>query len=280
MTGKGCAGSRRAMQGPSDRILEERWRRPSAARDVLFIGLCVGLAGGPAWAQMPYAPSLKLELSGGVAGSPSRQALSPEELTRAEALLPLLEGKQEFRTIGEFVHLGPGATPVLAKALAMPSPRVRYNAIEAMLMIKDPGAVPSLIETAKSATEIPRVREHALRVSVRLDPPKAPPAIEALAKDPEPALRKAAAFESRYVREKAVIPVLIALVSDEERSVAVTAINSLWILTRHESEMHDWETSTPADRTEWAQEWIDWWKSVQDTLQLPEPRTPRKPLPQ
>ncbi|TKB81716.1 MAG: HEAT repeat domain-containing protein, partial [Nitrospira sp.] len=227
--------------------------------------------------SMPYESPPKVEAAPVGTVPPLAQALGPEDVKRAEALLPLLEGKQEFRAIGEFVHLGPGATPVLAKALAMPSPRVRYNAIETMLMIQDPGAVPSLIETAKSATEIPRVREHALRVSVRLDPPKAPPAIEALAKDPEPALRKAAAFEARYVREKAVIPVLITLVSDEEKSVAVTAINSLWILTRHESEMHDWETSTLADRTEWAQEWIDWWKTVQDTLQLPEPWTPRKP---
>lgn len=226
--------------------------------------------------QMSYEPPPKVESAPAVTVPPSTQALGPDEVKRAEALLPLLEGKQEFWAIGEFVHLGPGATPVLVKALAMPSPRLRYNAIETMLMIKDPGAVPSLIETAKSATEIPRVREHALRVSVRLDPPKTPPAIEVLAKDPESALRKTAAFESRYVREKAVIPALITLVSDEEKYVAITAINSLWILTRHESEMHDWETSTKADRTEWAQEWIDWWKTVQDTFQLPEPRKPRK----
>lgn len=230
--------------------------------------------------QMPYEPPPRLEPSNVVTVPPSTQALGSEELKRAEALLPMLDGKQEYWAIGEFVHLGPGSIPVLVKALGMPSPRVRYNAIETMLMIKDPGAVPSLLETAKLTTEIPRVREHALRVSVRLDAPKTPPAIEALAKDPEPALRKAAAFEARYVREKAVIPVLIGLVGDEEKFVAITAVNSLWILTRHETELHDWETSTKADRTEWAQEWVEWWKTVQDTFLLPEPRKPRTPRPQ
>ena len=61
---------------------------------------------------------------------PSNQPLGPEELKRAEALLPLLEGKQELWAIGEFVHLGKPVVPVLTKALAMPSPRIRYNAIE------------------------------------------------------------------------------------------------------------------------------------------------------
>lgn len=247
-------------------------------RGLLLMGALVSQGYSPVWAQMPYEPPPKLEPSNVVTVPPSTQSLGPEDLKRAEALLPLLEGKQEFWAIGEFVHLGPGSIPVLVKALALPSPRVRYNAIETMLMIKDPAAVPSLLETAKLSTEIPRVREHALRVSVRLDAPKTPPAIEALAKDSEPALRKAAAFEARYVREKAVIPVLIGLVGDEEKFVAITAVNSLWILTRHETELHDWEMSTKADRGEWAQEWIEWWKTVQDTFQLPEPRKPRKPL--
>jgi len=75
-----------------------------------------------------------------------------------------------------------------------------------------------------------------------------------------------------------VIAVLIGLMADEERFVAVTAIQSLWILTRHESEMHDWESSTREQRQEWAKEWTDWWASTNNTFQLPEPRQPRKPL--
>jgi HEAT repeat protein len=180
--------------------------------------------------------------------------------------------------MGEFVHLGPAVVPVLAKGLKMPSPRLRYNAIETLLMIKDPSAVPALLEAAQQIDEMPRVREHALRVAVRLDPLQTPGSIEMMAKDPNSSVRKAAAFEARYVRQKAVIPVLIGLLPDDERFVSISAIQSLWIVTRHESEMHDWDISSKDDRREWAQEWIDWWGQNQETFQVPEPRRPRKPL--
>jgi len=210
---------------------------------------------------------------------PLNKPLGPEELKRAEALLPMLDGKQELWAMGEFVHLGKPVVPVLTKALTMSSPRIRYNAIETLLLIKDPSAVPALIQVAKEPQEMSRIREHALRVAVRLDPALTPPAIEAMAKDQEPAIRKVAAFEARYVRQKAVVPALIGLMADEERFVAITSIQSLWILTRHESEMHDWDISTRQDREEWSREWIDWWATNRETFQLPEPRQPRKPLP-
>lgn len=210
---------------------------------------------------------------------PSNKPLGPEELKRAEALLPLLEGKQEFWAMGEFVHLGTPAVPVLAKALTMPSPRVRYNAIETLLLIKDPSAVPALLQVAKEPNELPRIREHALRVAVRLDAAQTPPVIEAMARDKESSVRKVAAFEARYVRQKSVVPVLIGLMADEERFVAVTAIQSLWVLTRHESEMHDWEASTREEREEWAKEWVEWWNAERDTFQFPEPKKSRGPVP-
>ena len=75
-----------------------------------------------------------------------------------------------------------------------------------------------------------------------------------MAKDTNPSIRKAAAFESRYVRQKAVIPVLLTLLPDDERFVSLTAVNSLWILTRYDTEMHDWDSSSRQDRLEWAQE--------------------------
>lgn len=230
--------------------------------------------------QMPYEPPPKVQAPPDTSVPPSNQPLGPEDLKRAEALLPLLEGKQEFWAMGEFVHLGPPAVPVLLKALTMPGPRIRYNAIETLLMIKDPTAAPALVDAAKEPNDMPRVREHALRAAVRLSPALAPPAIEAMAKDPNSSIRKVAAFEARYVRQKTVVPVLIGLIADPERFVSLSAIHSLWLLTRHESEMHDWDTSTVEQRREWAQEWIEWWKSVQDTFELPEPRRPRKPLPQ
>lgn len=229
--------------------------------------------------QVPYEmpPQPQAPSEGPITVPPSTRPLTPEELQRAEALLPLLEGKQEFWAIGEFVHLGPGVVPVLVKALQMPGPRIRYNAIETLLMIKEPSAAPALIEAAKQPNEMPRIREHALRAAVRLDSSLAPPAIEVMAKDPNPTIRKAAAFEARYVRHKSLVPILINLLTDDERFVAVTAIHSLWLLTRHESEMHDWDASSKQERQEWAQEWVDWWNANQDTFQLPEPRR-KKPL--
>jgi len=230
--------------------------------------------------QIPYGFEMPPPQQGAPDTSipPSNKPLGPEELKRAEALLPLLEGKQEFWAIGEFVHLGRPVVPVVIKGLTMPGTRIRYNAIETLLLIKDPSAVPALIQVAKEPQEMSRIREHALRVAVRLDPALTPLAIEAMAKDPESAIRKVAAFEARYVRQKAVVPALIGLMVDEERFVALTAIQSLWILTRHESEMHDWDVSTRQDREEWAREWIEWWKMDRDTFQFPEPKKPRVPL--
>lgn len=220
--------------------------------------------------QMPYEAPPKPEPVPDVAVPPNTQPLSPEELQRAEALLPLLEGKQEFWAMGEFVHLGDSVVPVVTKALTMSGPRIRYNAIETLSMLKSPAAVPPLLETAKQPNELPRIREHALRVAIRLDPASAPAAIEAMAKDANSAIRKTAAFEARYVRQKAVVQPLIDLIADEERFVAISAVQSLWMLTRHESEFHDWETSTKQDRQAWAQEWTEWWNTAKDSFEIPE----------
>lgn len=231
----------------------------------------------PLLVQMPYEAPPKPQSSPNTAVLPLTEPLSAEELKRAEALLPMLDSKQEFWAMGEFVHWGPGVTPVLVKALTMPSPRLRYNAIETLHMIKDPGIVPSLIAVAKEPNEMPKIREHALRVAVRLDPLLTPPAIEAMAKDANPSIRKAAAFEARYVRQKDVVPVLIALLPDDERFVSLTAVNSLWILTRYDTDMHDWDSSSKQDRLEWTQEWSDWWTANKDSFQLPEPRKSKRP---
>lgn len=172
--------------------------------------------------------------------------------------------------MGEFVHLGEPVVPVVTKALTMPGPRIRYNAIETLSMLKSPTAAPALIETAKQANELPRIREHALRVAIRLDPGAAPSAIEVMAKDPNSVIRKSAAFEARYVRNKGVIQPLIDLVADDERYVAISALQSLWMLTRHETEFHNWENSSKQDRQIWVQEWTDWWSGAKDSFEIPE----------
>lgn len=233
--------------------------------------------GARVWpAQMPYEAPPKNQDVPDVSVPPNTNPLSPEELKRAEALLPLLDGKQEFWAMGEFVHLGEPSVPVLVKALTMPSPRIRYNAIETLSMMKGVSGVPALLTTAKEPDEIPRVREHALRVAIRLDPAKTPEAIEVMAKDLNPSVRKAAAFEARYVRQKAVIPILIPMVSDDERFVAMSALHSLWILTRHETEFHDWDTSTKQDRVAWSSEWVEWWTANKDLFEIPEPQRPKR----
>jgi HEAT repeat protein len=139
-------------------------------------------------------------------------------------------------------------------------------------MLNAASAVPALIASAKDPNEIPRVREHALRVAIRLDASKTPEAIQAMATDQNSSIRKAAAFGSRYVRDKAVVPVLIGMIGDDERFVALSAVQSLWILTLHETEFHDWEASTKADRQQWMQEWTEWWSGQKETFQIPEPR--------
>lgn len=222
--------------------------------------------------QIPYEAPPKQQDVPDVSVPPNTNPLTPEELTRAEALLPLLEGKQEFWAMGEFVHLGEPSVPALVKGLTMPSPRIRYNTIETLSMMKGVSGVPALLVTAKDPNELPRVREHALRVSIRLDQSKTPEAIEVMSKDPNPSVRKAAAFESRYVRQKAVIPTLIPMITDEERFVALSALHSLWILTRHETEFHDWDTSTRQDRQAWVAEWVEWWAGVKESFEIPEPR--------
>lgn len=233
------------------------------------------LQGRPMPVQIPYEmPPNFQDAPPAVTVPPNTKPLTQEELQRAEALLPLLEGKQEFWAMGEFVHLGESCVPVLVKALNMPGPRTRYNAIETLSMLNAASAVPALIKTAKDPNELPRVREHALRVAIRLDASKTPEAIQAMAKDQNSSIRKSAAFGARYVRDKAVIPILIDMIADDERFVALSAVQSLWILTLHETEFHDWEASTKADRQEWMAEWSEWWNGEKEIFQIPEPRKP------
>ena len=226
--------------------------------------------------QVPYEAPPKGQNLSAESVPQNTKPLTPEEIQRAEALLPLLEGPQEFWAMGEFVHLGEPVVPVLVKGLTMPGPRIRYNTIETISMLKAASAVPALVAAAKEPNEIPRVREHALRVAVRLDAPKVVEAIEVMAKDQNSTIRKAAAFESRYVREKPVVSVLIGMIPDEERFVSLSAVHSLWILTRHETEFHDWETSTKQDRQEWATEWFEWWNAQKDGFEFSDPKRPAR----
>ncbi len=227
--------------------------------------------------QVPYFGPPGTEPVPPNAVPPNTEPLTEQELARAEALLPLLSGNQELWAMGEFVHLGAPVVPVLVKALKMPDPRLRYNAIETMSMLKAPSAAPALVESAMEPNEVLRVREHALRVAVRLDPSVTVDAIRMMAQDSHDTIRKTAAFESRYVRDTAIIPILIELMKDEERYVAETAVQSLLRLTRYEAELHDWSISTPEDREQWAQEWTDWWAANKDTFEIPTQPSRRQP---
>jgi hypothetical protein len=226
--------------------------------------------------QVPYEAPPKGQDLPAESVPQNTKPLTDGEVQRAEALLPLLEGTQEFWAMGEFVHLGEPSVPVLIKGLTMAGPRIRYNVIETISMLKAASAVPALVAAAKEPNEIPRVREHALRVAVRLDAVKVVDAIEVMAKDQNSSIRKVAAFEARYVREKSVVPVLIGMIADEERFVALSAVQSLWILTRHETEFHDWETSTKQDRQEWTTEWLEWWNGQKDSFEMSDAKRPAR----
>ena len=105
-------------------------------RLVIVVGVCALVIGTALpvhlWAgsqnplvlvQIPYEAPPKQQDVPDVSVPPNTNPLTPEEMTRAEALLPLLEGKQEFWAMGEFVHLGEPSVPALVKGLTMPSPR-------------------------------------------------------------------------------------------------------------------------------------------------------------
>ncbi|MDT7041605.1 HEAT repeat domain-containing protein [Candidatus Nitronereus thalassa] len=229
-------------------------------------------AGGLAWesssngriilVQIPYEAPPEPEFPEIPKATPAPDVLSEAELKRAEALLPLLEGQQELYIMGEFVHLGKPVVPVLVKALKLPGTRLRYNAIETLSMIKSPEAVPNLIETALDLDEMTRVRERALRVSVKLDPIQSIPALQTIVNDKNDTMRRAVAFLSRYVRDTEIPPLLIQLLGDSERYVAVTALESFWRLTRFSGKPHDWQGSTQEQRKQWALEWKDWWETA------------------
>jgi len=209
--------------------------------------------------------------------APAALALTEEETKRAEALIPLLDGEQEFWTIGEFVHIGPQAIPVLAKALQHPSRRIRINAIETMFMIKDKAAVPILNSVAANEQEIPAVREKALRVAIRLDPARALPALQAMAEDPSETIRNAVVSESRFVKDKGVIDLLITLLADDSRSVADGAFRTLWSFTGRMVERQDFVQSTKEERVEWAKDWARWWAANRDMFQFAPDRSAGPP---
>lgn len=220
--------------------------------------------------QIPYNAPPEAEFPEIEQATPAPEVLSEKELQRAEALLPLLEGRQELYIIAEFVHLGKPVVPVLVKALKMPGSRLRYNAIETLSIIKDPQAVPDLLRVAGDGEEVTRVRAHALRVAVRLAPVETLPILHTLVKDQADTIRRTVAFECRHVRHLESVSLLFALLADEEKYVAITARDSLWHLTRWGGSPHDWQGSTHEQRIAWAKEWqAEWGEEVKKRKAAP-----------
>ena len=209
--------------------------------------------------------------------TPAPETLSQQERDRLESLVPLLEGRQELWAMGEFVHYGKHSVPYVVKALNMPGPRIRYNAIETLSMIKDPSPVDALLEVAMNKNEVSRVRTHAIRVATRLDWTKVLPAIKDMAKDENSTIRKTAVYEARSVRQKEILPILIETIGDPEQFVSITARESFWRLTGFSGSSHDWEISTPKDRKEWSKEWWTWFK--ENESRFGPPPTSRRQVP-
>ena len=224
-----------------------------------------------------YEPPPEAEFPDIPKATPAPETLSQQDRDRLESLVPLLEGRQELWAMGEFVHYGKHSVPFVVKALSMPGPRIRYNAIETLSMIKDPSPVADLLEVATNKNEISRVRTHAIRVATRLDWTKVLPAIKDMAKDENSTIRKTAVFEARRVRQKEILPILIETIGDPEKFVSITARESFWRLTGFSGSAHDWETSTPKIRKEWSKEWWTWFK--QNESRFGPPPTSRSQMP-
>jgi len=261
------------------------------SQTICWVVVAFFLAGAPLWAepgpsrspvylaQVPYEPPLQPdESTPGVEAIPSPEVLTAQDEERLESLIPLLEGRQEFWAIGEFVHFGKYSVPYLVKALKMPVARIRFNAVETLSMINDPSALPGLLEVAMNPGEESKIRSHALRVATRLDPNQVIPAIAVMVKDPNSTIRSTAVFEARRVPRKEVLPLIISVISDPEQYVSITARDSFWNLTHFSGSIHDWEVSTPEDRKEWEKEWWTWWEEHQEqfgeTPQSTEPPPP------
>ncbi|MGB0910520.1 MAG: HEAT repeat domain-containing protein [Nitrospirales bacterium] len=206
--------------------------------------------------------------------TPAPEVLSLQDRDRLESLVPLLEGRQELWAMGEFVHFGKHSVPFVIKALSMPGPRIRYNAIETLSMIKDPSPVSALLDVAKSKDEISRVRTHAIRVATRLDWMKVFPAIKEMVKDENSTIRRTAVFEARRVRQKEILPILIETIGDPEQFVSLTALESFRRLTGFSGAPHNWEISTQEDRKKWSQEWWTWFKENESRFGPPQNAQP------
>jgi hypothetical protein len=207
-------------------------------------------------------------LYGPVFSAPDSVTEKTSATERAEALIPLLEGRQEIWAIGEFVHLGSPAVPVLLDALNHPSRRVRLNALEAIYLIKDKSALSALNAVAANPKEIPAVREKALRVVIRLDPENAIPALQAMARDRDEAIRNTVVTESRQIKNNAVVELLISMLGDDAPSVADGALRTLYGFTGRLVERQDFLQSTKEQRVSWSTEWAQWWEANRDKFDL------------
>ncbi len=243
----------------------------------LAVGLFLGISEGKAaqdhtnppiqLVQIPYEPPPQPKYSPSEDPTPPPETLSPQDQERLESLVPLLDGRQELWAMGEFVHFGKHSVPFVIKGLTMPGARVRFNSIETLAMLKDPSAVPALLEVATNTEEESRIRTHALRVATKLDATKVVPAIEVMAKDPNSTIRNTAVFQARYVKLKEVLPIIISVIPDPEQYVSITARDSFWLLTRFSGSIHDWEISTQEQREEWAKEWWTWLEERKGQIQ-------------
>jgi HEAT repeat protein len=147
------------------------------------------------------------------------------------------------------------------------------NAIEAMYLIKDTSVLPALTTLAANSGEIPAVREKALRVAIRLDPTQTLPALQAMAKDRDEAIRNTVVSQSRQIKDKAVVELLIPMLADDVPSVADGAMRTLYALTGRSVERQDFLQSTKEQRIAWSKDWAEWWEENRDKFNFgPEKR--------
>ena len=226
--------------------------------------------------------------------------LSAKQLKAARGWVKELGTKKAPMAMGKLNHMGTAAVPVLIEGLSNPSAQVRNKVMWVLGWINDPVAVPALSKVAKNQKESSSNKILAFQTISALDKGALFDLAQAMAADPSDSVRNVIAINARGIRRKEMIPILIGLLSDTQSYVAATAVSSLWALTQHPTESHDWVScvdltggivpGAPTDPSEperilpgyqlpevkclesrklWAREWSDWWKTAEAGFEFP-----------
>lgn len=137
--------------------------------------------------------------------------------------------RETVQEIGK-THTPDAVTVLVERLLKDPDPLVRAQAAHALGQVKDPAAVPDLIEALKDTQAI--VRWDACdSLTVLHDPACVDPVIAVLKNDDSVDVKRSAAHALSTFPDPKVVPPLIAATADPEPGVAKAAAKALLTLT-------------------------------------------------